>query len=69
MFRTYLVFGIATAEIAMGALPPASLTESFCVHPPHVSHPNDAYGYPIHCNDLYGWCKVCFHVVKSRETK
>jgi hypothetical protein len=58
---------MVTARIIIGTLPPASLAEPVCVHPPHISHPNNTYGYSIHDNDLYGWCKICFHVVKSES--
>jgi hypothetical protein len=60
---------MATARIAIGTLPPASFAEPVCVHPPHVSHPNNAYGYSIHDDDLYGWCKICFRVVKLGESE
>jgi hypothetical protein len=69
MYRTYLVFEMVTVRIIIGTLPPASLAEPVCIHPPHISHPNNAYRYSIHDNDLYGWCKICFHVVKSGKSE
>lgn len=69
MCRTYLVFGIVTARTAMGTLPPASLAEPVCVQPPHVSHPNNAYGYSIHDSDLYSWCKYALTLSNLEEAK
>ena len=60
---------MATARIAIGTLPPASFAEPVCVHPPHVSHPNNAYGYSIHDDDCMVGAKYAFGLSNSGKAK